>query len=62
MARTQDEEGGDGLQIWRVVANILKKETWKSTRGGPTALKLGVGLTVPHRKKRTFVTKCYAEP
>jgi hypothetical protein len=56
MEGTQDEEGGDGLQVWRVVTNILKKESWKLTRGGLTASELGVGLTVPHRKKEQFVT------
>jgi hypothetical protein len=42
-------DGGDGLQIWRIVANILNKKSW--TRGGPPAWGLDVGLTIPHRKK-----------
>jgi hypothetical protein len=48
MARPQVADGGDGLQIWRVAANILNKQP---TRGGPPAWGLGVGLTTPHRKK-----------
>jgi hypothetical protein len=47
MARTQVADGGDGLQKWRVAANILNKPT----RGGPPAWWLGVGLTTPHCKK-----------
>jgi hypothetical protein len=39
MARPQVADGGDGLQIWRVAANILNKqartaEKWWSSRLG----------------------------
>jgi hypothetical protein len=44
MARPQAENGGGGLQMWRVAANILNKQS-------RTAWGLGVGLTTPHRKK-----------
>jgi hypothetical protein len=27
MARLQDADGGEGLQIWRLVVNILSKES-----------------------------------
>jgi hypothetical protein len=53
MGRTQDEEGGVGLQIWRVDANTLNKQSRKPIRGGPTSSELCVGLTVPHRRKGT---------
>jgi hypothetical protein len=42
-------DGGDGLQIWRVVANMLNKE-WQGA-GGPSVWGLGKGLTTPYRKK-----------
>jgi hypothetical protein len=51
MARPQVADGGDGLQIWRVAANILNNSRGQSTRGGPPAWGLGVGLITLHRKK-----------
>jgi hypothetical protein len=58
-------DGEDGLQIWRVAANIFKKkenkevgDSWQwvilQLGGG-----LGLGLTTLHVKKQ-FVTKYYA--
>jgi hypothetical protein len=55
MARPQVADGGEGLQIWRVAANILNKQSRQPTRDGPPAWGLSVGLTTPHRKKRA----CY---
>jgi hypothetical protein len=49
MAHPQVLDGGDGLQIWRVAANILNKQPL--TRDGPPAWGLGVGLTTPCHKK-----------
>jgi hypothetical protein len=52
MARLQVADGEDGLQIWRVAANILNKQSRTADKGGgPPAWELGVGLTTPHRKK-----------
>jgi hypothetical protein len=51
MARPQVAGGGDGLQIWRVAANILNISRGQPTMGGPPAWGLGVGLITPHRKK-----------
>jgi hypothetical protein len=51
MARPQVVDGGDGLQIWRVAANILTKQSRTADKGGPPAWGLGVGLATPHRKK-----------
>jgi hypothetical protein len=53
MARPQVADGGEGLQIWRVAANIY----WiisrgQPTRGGRPAWGLGGVLTTPHRKKK----------
>jgi hypothetical protein len=44
----------NGLQIWRVAANIFSKQP---TRGGPPAWRLGEILRTPHRKKINHVTK-----
>ena len=52
MARPQVADRGDGLQIWRVAANILNKQ---SRTASEVVLHLGglvEGLTTPHRKKR----------
>jgi len=37
--------------IWRVVANILNKQSGQRTRGGPPAWVLGEVLTTPHALK-----------
>jgi len=41
----------EGLEIRRVAANILNKQSRTADKGGPPALGLGVGLTTPHRIK-----------
>jgi hypothetical protein len=51
MARPQVADGGDGLQIWKVAANISNKQLRTATRGGPPFGVLGVGLRTPHPKK-----------
>jgi hypothetical protein len=33
MARPQVADGGDSLQIWRVAANILNKQSWTAGKG-----------------------------
>jgi hypothetical protein len=43
MERPEVADGGDELQIWRVAANILNKQS-RTTRDGPTAWGSGVGL------------------
>jgi hypothetical protein len=51
MARPLVADGGEGLQIWRVAANILNKQLRTADKGW-----LGGwagGLTTPHRKKET---------
>ena len=53
MAHPQVADRGDGLQIWRVAANI-EYSVADSHRGGPPAWVLVEGLTTPHRKKKTF--------
>jgi hypothetical protein len=46
------------IQIWRVAANVLNKQSRTTDKGCPSAWGLGDGLT-PHRKKKQLVTKCY---
>jgi hypothetical protein len=58
MARPQIADGGDGLQIWRLAANILNNVSGQPTRVGPLAEGLGVGLTTPRRKTQ-FSYDCY---
>jgi hypothetical protein len=38
MARPQVADGGDGLQIWRVAANILNKQSRTADRGWSSSL------------------------
>jgi hypothetical protein len=47
---SRDADGGNGLQVWWVTANILDKESRTADRGGPTAWGLGVGLRTPPLK------------
>jgi hypothetical protein len=49
MARPQAADGGDGLQIWRVAANILNEQSRTAKKGGPPALVLGVELTTKRK-------------
>jgi hypothetical protein len=49
-ARPQVADGKDGLQIWRVAANTLNKQSRTADKGGTSAWGLGVGLST-HRRK-----------
>jgi hypothetical protein len=49
MARTPDEDGGDGLQIWRVAANILNKYPRTASKGWSPSLGVGHGAKPPPR-------------
>jgi hypothetical protein len=56
MVHPQVMDGGDGLQIWRVAANMLNKQSWAANKGWFSRLGgLGVEITSPHHK--TWV--CY---
>jgi hypothetical protein len=46
MARPWVADGGDGLQIRRVTANILNEQSRTADKGWSSSL--GVGLTTPH--------------
>jgi hypothetical protein len=43
MARPQVADGGDGLQIWRVAANILNKQSRTADKGWSSSLGVGRG-------------------
>jgi hypothetical protein len=53
-ARPRVADGWDGLQQWREAGNIMNRQPWKTTMGGPSAWGLGVGLTTLNRKKQTY--------
>jgi hypothetical protein len=42
-ARPQVADGGDGLQIWRVAANILNKQSRTADKGLSSSLGVGRG-------------------
>jgi hypothetical protein len=60
MARPLVADRGDGLQIWRIAANILNKQS--RTADGRVGLQLGGwvgGITIPHRKKLYLLRSMY---
>jgi hypothetical protein len=61
MARPQVADGGDGLQIRRVAANILNKQSRTAGKGFSSSWGLGVGLTTL-ALKNNIVTKCQKGP
>jgi hypothetical protein len=59
MARPQVADRGDGLQIWRVAANILNKQSRTADSGWSSSLGVGRGLTIPHRKTLYLLRSVY---
>jgi hypothetical protein len=51
MERPQVADGGNGLQIWRVAANILNKQSRTADNGWSSSLGVGRGANTPHRIK-----------
>jgi hypothetical protein len=51
MVRPRVADGKDGLQL-EVSCEYIISSRGQTTRGGPPAGGLGVGLTTPHRKKQ----------
>jgi hypothetical protein len=43
VARPQVADGGEGLKIWRVAANILSKQLRTADRGWPSRFEVGRG-------------------
>jgi len=59
MCQVVDE--GDALQIWRVAANVLNKQSWTAENGWSLSLGTGWGANNPHHKKPACY-KCYTGP
>jgi hypothetical protein len=47
MARPQVADGGDGLQLGRVAANILNKKSWRTVKEWSSNLGYDLGLQFP---------------
>jgi hypothetical protein len=64
MARPPVADGEDGLQIWRVAANILNNQSRTAGNGWPSSLRIGRGAnnSSPKKKKKQFIAKCYRGP
>jgi hypothetical protein len=70
MARPRVADRGDGLQIWKVAANILNKQSRTADSGWSSSLGLGGGLTTLPRKTQyllritthSFGGECGDEP
>jgi hypothetical protein len=43
MARPQVADGGDALQVWRIAANILNKQSRTADKGWSSSLVVGRG-------------------
>jgi hypothetical protein len=56
MARPQVADRGEGLQIWRVAANILSKQSRTADKGWPSSLGVGRGANNSPQQKKTV---CY---
>jgi hypothetical protein len=52
MTRPQVADRGDGLQIWRVAANILNEQSWTADSGWSSSLGVGRELTSFPRKNQ----------
>jgi hypothetical protein len=61
MARSEVADGGDALQIWRVAANILNKQSRTADKEWSSSWVLGVWLTTPHRTNK-LVMKFHEGP
>jgi hypothetical protein len=54
---------GDGLQMWRVAANILNKQSRTADNGWSSSLGVGrVANNPPPERNSMFVTKHYTQP
>jgi hypothetical protein len=63
MARLRIAGGGDGLQIWRIAANILNKQLQTGGKGWSSSLGGGRGPNdfSPQKTNKT-VTECFSGP
>jgi hypothetical protein len=49
MARSRVANGGSGLRIWRVAANISNTQSWTPDKGWSSSLGVGRGAKIPHK-------------
>jgi hypothetical protein len=61
MAHPQVADGGDGLQVWRVTANILNKESRTADKGWSSNLGVGRGANNSTVKYKLDI-KCHEGP
>jgi hypothetical protein len=61
MVSSQVADGRDGLQLLRVAAIVLNKESRRADQS-LTDMRVRVGLTTSRRKKNKIVTECYIAP
>jgi hypothetical protein len=62
LPRPQIADGGDGLQILSVAANILNKQSRTADKEWPTSVGAGRGVTQLIAVKNKFVMKFYERP
>jgi hypothetical protein len=62
MALPQVADGGDGLQIWKVAANILNKQSLTADKGWSSNLEVGREASQLLTVKQKLVTKIYKKP
>jgi len=55
MVRHQDADRGDGLQIWRIAANILNKQWWTADKGLSPILGVRLGFNSSSPRKDSFL-------
>jgi hypothetical protein len=51
MTHPQVTDGGDDLQVWRVPANIMNKQSRTADKKWSSCLEVRCGVTTPRRKK-----------
>jgi hypothetical protein len=52
MTRSRVADRGDGLQIWRVPANVLNKQSRTADKGLYSSLGVRLGANNPYRKNQ----------
>jgi hypothetical protein len=54
MARPRVADGRDGLQLWRLAANILNKQPRTNDKGWSSSLGVGRGANKPSPQKKSL--------
>jgi hypothetical protein len=62
MARPQVVDGGGGLKIWRIAANILNRQSRTDDRGWSSSLGVGREANNPHRKTTNVLRNVLKRP